>query len=303
MLRISEVFNEKRDELTQQGGKLQELLARLEPASDPQAQDIRFEDDELLAVALEQLTAQYDRREGGFGAAPKFPMPDTLGWLLRYWSLASRRGGDPGDALDMVMTTLTQMARGGIFDHLGGGFCRYSTDARWMIPHFEKMLYDNGQLLSLYADALRVGPDELFTDALTQTADWLLQDMQADQGGFFASVDADSEGEEGKYYVWRREQVKRLLSDDEYLIVETLYGLDKPANFENRWNLHRYDSWRSVVQRLSLTRPLADELLASANAKCSPRGASARRRAGRKSSHGLERTGHQGVGQGRRSGS
>ena len=267
MLRISEVFQEKRDELTEQGQKLRELLASLDPAADPDAAGARFEDSELQSLALEQLSAQYDQREGGFGAAPKFPMPDTVSWVLQYWAQAARGGDKQGEALDMVMTTLTQMARGGIFDHLGGGFCRYSTDARWMIPHFEKMLYDNGQLLSLYADALRIGPDELFSDALTQTANWLLRDMQAGPGGFYASVDADSEGEEGKYYVWRREQVKKLLSDDEYLIVETLYGLDKPANFENRWNLHRYDSWRSVVQRLSLTRPAADEMLSAARRK------------------------------------
>ncbi len=91
--------------------------------------------------------------------------------------------------------------------------------------------------------------------------------MQHPSGGFYASLDADSEGEEGKYYVWRREQVKKLLTEDEYLVVETLYGLDKPANFENYWNLHRYDSWRSVVHRLSLTRPAADDTLASAQAK------------------------------------
>jgi uncharacterized protein YyaL (SSP411 family) len=167
----------------------------------------------------------------------------------------------------MVMTTLTKMARGGIYDHVGGGFCRYSTDRKWMIPHFEKMLYDNGALLSLYADALLLGADELFVQAVRETAQWLMREMQHPEGGYYAALDADSEGEEGKYYLWRRDQVKRLLTPDEYLVVETLYGLDKPANFEGKWNLHRYDSWPSVVARLGLDRGAATELLASAKRK------------------------------------
>ena len=136
------------------------------------------------------------------------------------------------EALDMVMTHPHQDRRGGIYDHLGGGFCRYSTDAQWMIPHFEKMLYDNGSLLALYADALAVGPDPLFEAAVRDTARWLEREMQHPDGGYFSAVDADSEGEEGKFYVWRRDQVKRLLTEEEYLVIETLYGLDKPANFE-----------------------------------------------------------------------
>ena len=167
----------------------------------------------------------------------------------------------------MVMTTLTKMARGGIYDHLGGGFCRYATDRRWAIPHFEKMLYDNGALLALYADALGLGPDTLFSDAVRDTANWMIREMQHPEGGYFAAQDADSEGEEGKFYVWRREAVKRLLTEDEYLLVETLYGLDKPANFEGKWNLHRRDSWQSVVERLYLDQDTAAARLASAKAK------------------------------------
>ncbi len=115
------------------------------------------------------------------------------------------------------MITLTHIARGGIFDHVGGGFCRYSTDARWMIPHFEKMLYDNGALLGVYADALSIGPDPLFDQAVRQTAEWLMREMQHPDGGYFSAIDADSEGEEGKFYVWRRDEIKRLLTADEYL--------------------------------------------------------------------------------------
>ncbi|MFP6814604.1 MAG: thioredoxin domain-containing protein [Pseudomonadales bacterium] len=265
LLRIADVFTNKRGDLNEQSERVADVLGKL-ALSEPDADQL--EDAQLLDAARDQLREQADQAEGGFGKAPKFPMPSTLDRLLRHWAY-SQRAGKPADraSLEMVMTTLTRMARGGIFDHLGGGFCRYATDRKWMIPHFEKMLYDNGQLLSLYSDVLAIGPDELFSGAVTATADWLLREMQHPQGGLFAALDADSEGEEGKYYLWRRDQVKKLLSEDEYLIIETLYGLDKPANFESKWNLHRSDAWRSVVERLSMTREVADGLLSSARGK------------------------------------
>ncbi|MGI9327481.1 MAG: thioredoxin domain-containing protein [Pseudomonadales bacterium] len=263
--RVHEAFNSNKAELDQQGEKMLSVLAALSP--DPTAG--AAEDREILQQATQALQSQFDAQHGGFGNAPKFPMPTTVTRLLEDWAQNKHRGDHNAarPALDMVMTSLTQMARGGIFDHLGGGFCRYSVDARWMIPHFEKMLYDNGQLLSLYADALRVGPDALFSATLHDTAQWLLREMCSAEGAFYSALDADSEGEEGKYYVWRRDRVRKLLSEDEYLIVETLYGLDKPANFEGSWHLHRYDSWPSVVQRLSMQRESADALLASAREK------------------------------------
>jgi len=213
------------------------------------------------------LRERYDAQEGGFGRAPKFPMPATMDRVLRHWAYTQRAGKRERQALDVVMTTLTKMARGGIYDHLGGGFCRYATDRAWMIPHFEKMLYDNGQLLSLYADALTISPDPLFEGAVRETVGWLLREMRHPGGAFFAALDADSEGEEGKFYLWRRERIKRLLSEDEYLVAATLYGIDKPANFERHWNLHRRDAWRSVVERLSLEPDQAAQLLASAKEK------------------------------------
>jgi uncharacterized protein YyaL (SSP411 family) len=119
----------------------------------------------------------------------------------------------------------------------------------------------------VYADALAIGPDPLFETAVRETAAWLMREMQHDDGGYFSAIDADSDGEEGKFYVWRRDEIKRLLSEDEYLVAETLYGLDKPANFEGKWNLHRGDAWHSVVDRLAIPRDQADALLASARAK------------------------------------
>ncbi|MEQ8858347.1 MAG: thioredoxin domain-containing protein [Pseudomonadales bacterium] len=267
--RVAEVYGSRREDLATQGEKIADVLASLnatETGDAPIRQDpgaVKA----LLSAARAALAQNYDSADGGFGGAPKFPMPSTLDRLLRGWAVSRRDGEGDREALDMVMTTLTKMARGGIHDHLGGGFCRYATDARWMIPHFEKMLYDNGQLLRLYSDALAVGPDPLFEQAATGIASWMLREMRHPGGGFYAALDADSEGEEGQFYLWQRDAVRRLLDEDEYLVVETLYGLDKPANFEGRWNLHRYDSWASVAARLSLERALADALLDSARAK------------------------------------
>lgn len=263
LLRISDVFTSKRDELNEQGEKIHNALKLMVAP----VQDATMKDADLLTAAKDALAAQYDSSAGGFGSAPKFPMPNALERLLNHWAHSRRLGGNDKGSLDMVMTTLTNMARGGIYDHLGGGFCRYATDNKWMIPHFEKMLYDNAQLLSLYSFALTLGPDKLFEDAVHDTIGWLQREMQHPLGGFCAALDADSEGEEGKFYVWRREQVKKLLTKEEYLVVETLYGLDKPANFESKWNLHRFDSWRSVMERLSLEPDDANRLLVSAKEK------------------------------------
>ena len=264
LLRVADGWEERRSDLEEQGRKLSDALSGLQPT---QVEATGLDDTELLQKAVDQLASQFDRAEGGFGNAPKFPMPSTLDRVLRHWALGARAGAPDRTALDIVTTTLTKIARGGIYDHVGGGFCRYATDRQWAIPHFEKMLYDNGPLLALYADILGLGPDPLFVGAVRETAAWMIRDMQHPDGGYFSSLDADSEGEEGKYYLWRRPEVKRLLTEDEYLVVETLYGLDKPANFEGKWNLRRHDAWRAVVQRLSLDPQTADDLLASAKAK------------------------------------
>ena len=265
LMRVSDAFRARREDIEHQGERLAVLMAQLVRLQ----RKAEVDDRTLLNAAREQLGNQYDAVEGGFGSAPKFPMPAALERLLRHWAYihANRSEQPDRDALNMVMTTLTKMARGGIYDHIGGGFCRYSTDRRWAVPHFEKMLYDNGALLGLYADALALRSNPLFTSTVRESAAWLMREMQDPQGGYYAALDADSEGEEGRFYLWRRDIVKRLLTEDEYLVVETLYGLDKPANFDGRWNLHRRDAWRSVVERLCLAPEDAERHLASAKAK------------------------------------
>ncbi len=263
--RVAAVWAERREELAEQGEKVQDIFDSLNAPGNP---DAALPEAAVLDAARDQLANAFDSSHGGFGTAPKFPMPSSLERLLRHWARSREtRGGPDREALDMVLQSLTRMARGGIFDHLGGGFCRYSVDAEWLVPHFEKMLYDNGALLALYADAMAIAPDNLFEAVVRDTAGWLLREMQHPEGGFYAALDADSEGEEGRFYVWHREQIRRLLDDDEYAVIETLYGIEKPANFEGSWILHRRDAWRAVVERLSLSAEEANRLLASAQQK------------------------------------
>ena len=260
LVRLFEAYDKQRDELTGQGDKLSNTLQQLSPP----VLDPKMADEALIDACRENLAERFDRAEGGFGQSMKFAMPGSIERLLKHWAYRRRSSAVDKDGLEMVMTSLTQMARGGFFDHLGGGFFRYAQDRQWRIPHFEKVLYDNAQLLSLYAHALKLGGDMLFEDALSTTLSWLKREMRDASGGFYAGQDGASLGQRGRFFLWRREQAKKLLSEDAYLLVETLYALDKPANLENHWTLHRRDSWRSVIERLSMEESRANVLLREA---------------------------------------
>src|SRR5512140_1734868 len=160
------------------------------------------------------------------------------------------------------------MALGGLYDQLGGGFCRYSVDASWDIPHFEKMLYDNGLLLGVYCDAWLNSGDPLFERTVAHAAGWVLREMQSPEGGYYASLDADSEHEEGKFYVWQRNEIRGLLAADEYALLKPYYGLDATPNFENHaWNLRVSQPLGEIVQHLNLGAEQASARLSSAQAK------------------------------------
>ena len=233
--RVAEYYRTHGAEVRQQSTQLEAAFARMLPDAldDAQTLDASSQDASPLALARAALAESFDARFGGFGGAPKFPNPGSIERCLR---------DDTPEALAMAALTLTRMAEGGIYDQLGGGFARYSVDEAWMIPHFEKMLYDNGQLLAGYADAALKTGNKLFARIADATANWMLRDMRAPEGGFYSSLDADSEGIEGKFYVWNRAEVQDLLDQPEYRVFARRFGLDEPANFEGAWHLYVRDS-------------------------------------------------------------
>lgn len=239
--RVSEVYHTHTDDLRQQNASLAEALQSLSPSGNAPADALQ--PGPLDSARMELMDAM-DWDHGGFGRAPKFPHASSIERLLRHWAASD---GEDQRSLEAAQWCLTRMALGGVNDQLGGGFCRYSVDDYWMIPHFEKMLYDNGPLLALYAQAYAATGETLYAETAERTARWVMEEMQAPEGGFYSSLDADSEGHEGKFYVWDRDEVRALLSDDEYAVFARRYGLDREANFEGRWHLHVFVDWTELA--------------------------------------------------------
>lgn len=258
--RIAEAYRDKRTEIAAQNAALLEALGRTLPdAGGAQAQMSRAP----LAAVVSELAQVFDEAHGGIGQAPKFPHPFEFEFCLRRHAL------DGSDiALTIAARTLTHIAEGGIYDQLAGGFCRYSVDQHWTIPHFEKMLYDNGPLLALCSDAWRVTQQPLLRQVCRDTAAWVMRDMQSPQGGYYSSLDADSEHEEGRFYVWTPDEAKALLSKEEYAVLAPHYGLDSAPNFEGRhWHLRVVQPLAAVAQALGLPAAECAARLATARAK------------------------------------
>jgi uncharacterized protein YyaL (SSP411 family) len=203
------------------------------------------------------FSLRFDRSRGGLGQAPKFPMPANYAFLLRYHQYARQAA-----ALEHTVLTLQEMAYGGIYDQAGGGFARYSVDADWLVPHFEKMLYDNGQLVSLYAEAFAVTGNPLFRQVVYETVAFVERELKSPEGGFYSSLDADSEGVEGKFYVFTREELMRLLGDEEPLFSR-YYQVTAEGNWEHGLNiLHRKESDAAFAAAHQLEVPVLQGLVA-----------------------------------------
>jgi hypothetical protein len=253
---VSEAWRERRDEIRSGSDRIVQRLqgaALLTPSKE--VMDPRALDD-----ALRRLRDSYDRIHGGFGGAPKFPPASAIEFLLR-------RG-----ETEMTTHTLRAMASGGMYDQVGGGFARYSVDERWLVPHFEKMLYDNALLARAYLHGWQVTGDPLFRDVCCETLDWALREMRAPEGGFFSALDADSEGEEGKFYVWSLQELRELVGDE----AAAWFGATERGNFEGR-NIpvrgpgqpEQLDEWRRVLYEARAERVWPgrdDKRLASWNA-------------------------------------
>lgn len=188
---------------------------------------------DILDQAYQALVPQFDDQNGGFGLAPKFPQPMILNFLLRSYN----RTRDP-QALNMVELTLDRMAAGGIYDQIGGGFHRYSTDAHWLVPHFEKMLYDNALLSLLYLHAYQITRNPEYRRITEETLDYVLREMTDPKGGFYSAQDADTEGEEGRYYVWTAQEIIDVLGQEEGALIGRYFGASEQGNFEGRNILH-----------------------------------------------------------------
>jgi uncharacterized protein len=230
VIKVHEAWMQRRDELLHSAD---ELTAAVRQVAAPQGEECEL-NETLLRRAAQKLIGIADRRHGGFGGAPKFPHAMDVRVLLRGW----KRFGD-GDALAVATLTLDKMAGGGMYDHLGGGFHRYSTDARWLVPHFEKMLYDNALLVPAYLEAYQATGNPEYARVARETLDYVLREMTRPDGGFYSTQDADSEGVEGKFFVWSEEEITGVLGPDDARIFNYCYDVTAEGNWEDHTILNR----------------------------------------------------------------
>ena len=228
LIELNKVFRERRQEINDSATDLRRHLNEINKTS-PSGGAIDFT---VLPRMTSQLASQYDSEYGGMDKAPKFIMPSVWQFLLRQYDTSKDRR-----ALEMVHHTLTKTACGGIYDQIGGGFARYSVDGQWFVPHFEKMLYDNAQLISLYTEAWQLTGDKLFQIITEQTVDWLFKEMTHPEGGFYAALDADSEGEEGKFYCWTSKELHTICPEVSTDELFRYFGVTEAGNWEHGKNI------------------------------------------------------------------
>lgn len=220
---IKKAWDTKRDELLDSGEKITQYISSKPASSKKEIPE------EIFDRAFSFYKQYFDHVYGGFGHAPKFPTPHNLMFLLRYWKRTSN-----DDALKMVEKTLDSMYRGGIYDHIGFGFCRYSTDKQWLVPHFEKMLYDNALLAITYLEAYQAIKKEKYAVIAREILTYILRDMTSPEGGFYCAEDADSEGVEGKFYIWILDEIIEVLGEKEGTLFANFYDITRKGNFEGK---------------------------------------------------------------------
>jgi len=226
---VAQAYREKPQDVEKSVEQILSALKRMSESHDSKA---AFSPD-AIAESAEQISRAYDSDHGGLGHAPKFPHAGVYELFLRHYHQSKNLR-----FLEIVTHTLTKMAQGGIYDHLGGGFHRYSVDERWLVPHFEKMLYDNAQLLRIYAQLYCITGNELFKNVTEETADYLLREMLHSEGGFYSTQDADSEGEEGKFFIWSPQEINAILGEEAGEIFARIYDVSDFGNFEGKNILH-----------------------------------------------------------------
>jgi uncharacterized protein YyaL (SSP411 family) len=260
--RVAQYYYEHSADVALQSQQLADALANTIPI----ASKLLKANESLIKLAFSSLESAFDFENGGFGSAPKFPNPSDINLLLLQAKSGNQR------AKSMALQMLDAMANGGIYDQIGGGFCRYSVDERWNIPHFEKMLYDNGQLLFLYADAYQLSKDKRYEQVIEETIAWLQREMLSENGAFYSSLDADSMNEngqsaEGAFYIWQVAEVKALLLPEEFSVASRVYGFDRAPNFEDPH--HHSHAWHVYLTQPpeSIKSEIEIDLLHSARQK------------------------------------
>ncbi len=226
---VAHAYKDKPQEIEKNVNQIVSALNRISSSQESQRPFSR----ETVIQSAEQLSQAYDPEYGGLSRAPKFPNVGVFELFLRHYRSSKERR-----FLEMVSHSLTKMAEGGIYDHLGGGFHRYSVDAKWLVPHFEKMLYDNAQLVRLYAQIYSITQDPLFKQVVEESMDYLLREMLHPEGGFYSTQDADSEGEEGKFFIWSRDEIMQIVGEEIGEIFCRIYDVSEYGNFEGRNILH-----------------------------------------------------------------
>ena len=255
---VSEAYRDRRADIADTA---EQLAAHLRQTPDTRGANVALTPG-LLEEAFAQIAPGFDSQNGGFGGAPKFPQPAVLEFLLRQ----AHRTDAPLPKV-MVELTLERMARGGIYDHLGGGFARYSTDAGWLVPHFEKMLYDNALLARLYVHGFQATGDRRLRRVAEETIDYVLRDLRDPGGGFYTSRDADSEGHEGRFYVWDAQEITDLLGPEDGDLFSRSFGVTPEGNFEGRSILHVPDDAEHVAEALDLPPEDLERRIGAARAR------------------------------------
>ncbi len=227
LLAVSRYYKENRDQAEDYSNQVVSILQQMVVSNETNENIGK----DILDKAYRDLVMSYDNKNGGFGNAPKFPQAMSLSFLMRYFKQTGL-----SDALKIVKHSLNSMAYGGIYDHIGGGFHRYSVDERWIVPHFEKMLYDNALLSKSYLEAYQLTRENLYKNIASETLNYVLREMYNPEGGFYSSQDADSEGMEGKYYLWKSKEIKQILGNDASAFID-YYGITSEGNFEHGLNI------------------------------------------------------------------
>lgn len=244
LLQIAQLWQQRRGEVLNSANQITASLNQINQVQSEEA----VLDQSLWQLAFKSAEQRFDERHGGFGSAPKFPMAMELSFLLRYYFHTVEKR-----ALAMIEKSLQEMANGGIFDHLGGGFHRYSTDQRWLVPHFEKMLYDNALLSITYLEAYQITKNVSYKETAIATLDYVLREMTSPEGGFYSSQDADSEGEEGKFYVWQKSEIETILGKDESRLFCDIYDVSDQGNWEGKNILHLRRSFEGAAKEYGLS--------------------------------------------------